>query len=298
MRVQFILLLWIYFSPLMAAGLTRAELGKKLFFDRRLSADHSVSCATCHKPEKAFTNGKKLAIGAFHRSGDRNVPTLLNRAGTHSQFWDMRAASLEAQALAVLSNVNEMGNDIEGAVKRLSADAKSIAEFNQVFGEKPNAENIVAALVAYEKTLRAPAAPYDRFIKGDLAALPTNAIRGKDLFFEKFKCAGCHKGENFSDEKLNVRCYPFVANLSAVAGPRFKTPTLRNLTFTAPYMHNGELKTLEAAIDFYNPSVHLNADGKPAPGAGAVYVTAQDKKDLVAFLKSLSAEKPFIEITE
>ncbi len=298
MRVQFILLLWIYLSPTASAGLTRAELGKKLFFDRRLSADHSVSCATCHRPENAFTNGKKLAIGAFHKSGDRNVPTLLNRAGTRGQFWDMRVGSLEAQALAVLANVNEMGNDLEGAVKRLNADPRSLSNFSKVFNQKPNPENLVAALVAYEHTLRAPPAPYDRFVQGDLAALSEDAQRGKHLFFDKFKCAGCHKGENFSDEKLNVRCYPFVANLSAIAGPRFKTPTLRNLNFTAPYMHNGELKTLEAAIDFYNPSVHLTAEGKPAPGAGAVYVTPQNKKDLVAFLRSLSAEKPFVEVME
>jgi len=295
MRVYFILLSLTISAASIAAPAGKAALGKMLFFDKRLSADQTVSCASCHRPEKAFTNGKKLAIGAFHHTGDRNVPTLLNRAGTTAQFWDMRAESLEAQAAAVLSNPKEMGNDIAGAIARLSADRSMNAAFHSEFGGGPTLDHIAAALAAYQRTLRAPAAPYDRFLQGDRHALSDSALRGKDLFFDKFKCASCHKGGNFSDEKLNVRCYPFVANLEAIPGPKFKTPTLRNLKFTGPYMHNGALTTLEATIDFYNPSVQLNAEGKPVKGAGPVYVSAADKKDLVAFLLSLSAEKPFVE---
>lgn len=295
MRVQFILLLCLAPIAGLAAPMSKAGLGKKLFFDRRLSADQSVSCASCHRPEKAFTNGKKTAIGAFHKAGDRNVPTLLNRAGTSAQFWDMRARSLEEQAEAVLKNPGEMGNDIAGAIRRLNADREMKEAFHAVFGEGPSLKNIAGALAAYERTLLSPPAPYDRFLAGDLQALGPSAQRGHGLFFGKFKCASCHQGVNFTDEKLNVRCYPFVADLDTVPGPRFKTPTLRNLTFTAPYMHNGSLATLEAAVDFYNPSVRLDARGKPVKNGGAMVVTAQDKKDLVAFLRSLSAEEPFIE---
>jgi cytochrome c peroxidase len=296
MRVHFLLFtaLWSSFS----FGLTSAELGKRLFFDKRLSADQSVSCATCHRPEKAFTNGLKLAIGAFHRSGERNVPTLLNRNGTHGQFWDMRAPTLEAQVLTVVANPNEMGGDLNGAIERLNADPKYQAQFLEVFKSPATAENLATALANYERTLRAPPAPFDRYMAGDAKAISASAIRGKNLFFGKMNCVSCHSGPNFSDEKLNVRCYPFVANLQAVAGPRFKTPTLRNLKFTGPYMHNGALPTLEATIDFYNPSIQLDAAGKPIPGGNAVYVSPNEKKDLVAFLKSLSAEKPFEEVKD
>lgn len=278
--------------------MTRAELGKELFFDKRLSSDKSVSCASCHKPEKAFTNGKKLANGVFHREGDRNVPTLLNRNGTEAQFWDMRVPSLEAQVKAVMANTKEMGGEMEVALTRLNADPSMNRKFHEVFGGPATEDNLAAALAAYERTLRAPPSPYDRFIQGDAKALSASARRGKDLFFEKFKCASCHKGENFSDEKLNVRCYPFVANLDAIPGPKFKTPTLRNLKYTAPYMHNGALATLEEAVEFYTPSVELGDDAKPKRGGGAVFATTQDKKDLVEFLNSLSSNRPYMETTD
>lgn len=276
--------------------MTREELGKKLFFDTRLSADNKVSCATCHKPELAFTNGAATAKGVFHKVGDRNVPTLLNRAGTKAQFWDSRAGSLEQQIFAVMANPAEMGNDIEGALKRINGDQKYQSAFKAVFSAPADLHNLAEAIAAYERTIAAPEAPYDRFIKGDHKAIPEAAILGSELFFNRFKCASCHSGPNFSDEKLNVRCYPFVANLDAVPGKKFKTPTLRNLLYTGPYMHNGSLKTLEDAVDFYTPSVHLDAKGKPVPGSGPVFISPEDRANLVAFLKSLSAEKPFVEI--
>lgn len=293
MRVQLFCLLLF---PLLAQAMSREELGKKLFFDTRLSSDNKVSCATCHKPELAFTNGARVAKGAFHKSGDRNVPTILNRAGTSAQFWDMRASTLEEQIQHVMINPDEMGNDVDGALARVNKDAKYRAAFKTLFGEPANLKNLSVAIAAYERTLRAPEAPYDRYLKGDHKAISESAIAGRDLFFHKFKCASCHSGDNFSDEKLNVRCYPFVANLEAIPMKKFKTPTLRNLKFTGPYMHNGALKTLEDTVDFYTPSVHLDAKGKPVPGSGPVFVTAEDKANLVAFLKSLSAEKPFIEV--
>ncbi len=292
MRVQLFCLLLV--SPL-AFGMTAEELGKKLFFEPRLSKDQRVSCATCHRPELAFTNGTALARGAFHQKGDRNVPTLLNRAGTGPQLWDMRARSLEDQIIHVMANPLEMGNDIDGALKRVNGDKKYREAFRTLYGQPATIHNLAAAIAAYERTLKAPEAPYDRFLKGDRNALSADAQTGRHLFFNKFKCASCHSGDNFSDEKLNVRCYPFVANLDAVLGPKFKTPTLRNLKFTGPYMHNGALKTLEETVDFYTPSVHLDARGKPLRGLGPIVVTPAERAQLVAFLKSLSSERPFEE---
>ncbi len=292
MRVQLFCLLLISRAAL---GLTPEELGKKLFFDTRLSKDQKVSCATCHRPELAFTNGTALAKGAFHKTGDRNVPTLLNRAGTGPQFWDMRARTLEDQVLHVMANPLEMGNDIEGALQRLNRDPKYRRAFQTLYGAPATVHTLAVAIAAYERTIKAPEAPYDRFLKGDHKALSAEARLGRELFFNKFKCASCHSGDNFSDEKLNVRCYPFVPNLEAVAGPKFKTPTLRNLLYTGPYMHNGSLKTLEETIDFYTPSVHLDARGKPASGGGPIFVKPDERAHLVAFLKSLSSDRPFVE---
>lgn len=292
MRFQLLCLLLL--APF-AAAMTPEDLGKKLFFDKRLSKDQTVSCATCHKPELAFTNGTPLARGAFHRRGDRNVPTLLNRLGTGPQFWDMRASTLEDQVIQVMANPLEMGNDIEGALKRINQDKKYREAFFALYGGEANVHNLAKAIASYERTIQAPEAPFDRYLKGESSALSLEARSGKDLFFNKFKCASCHSGPNFSDEKLNVRCYPFVANLDAVPGPKFKTPTLRNLKFTGPYMHNGALKTLEETVDFYTPSVHLDAAGKPVPGSGPIFVSPKERAHLVAFLKSLSADTPYVE---
>jgi cytochrome c peroxidase len=301
MRVH-ALTIWLLLVPIGAgAGLaeteTAATLGRALFFDKRLSADQTVACASCHIPEHAFTNGAALAKGVHGQLGERNVPTLVNRAGTHRQFWDMRAESLEAQAVAVMSSATEMGGALDAAVTRLNADAAMKARFEKVFGRQASSTTLSRALAAYESSLSAGEAPYDRYVKGDLSALTAAQVRGKDLFFNQYKCARCHSGPNFSDEKLNVRCYPFTTNLVAAPLLRFKTPTLRNLIYTAPYMHNGALATLEEAVEFYNPSLHLNADGKPDPMAPAVHISAAQKKDLVAFLKSLSAPQPFVEIS-
>lgn len=297
MRVNGLLVILIALLGAPRAGaMNAADLGKRLFFDRKLSADQSVSCASCHKPERSFTNGASVAVGAFGRIGDRNVPTLLNRKGTHGQFWDMRAASLEDQAIQVLSNPSEMGGDLTGLIARLKADPEYPRSFRAVFGRDLDLAGVSSALAAYERTLSSGYdSPYDRYMRGDVAALTESQIRGKHLFFEKFKCVSCHSGPNFTDEQLKVRCYPATTNIVATPLLRFKTPTLRNLIYTAPYMHNGALNTLEEAIDFYNPSLHLNANGKPEPGSPAVHINEQEKKDLVAFLKSLSSEKPFVE---
>src|SRR5262249_53492334 len=141
---------------------------------------------------------------------------------SHAQFWDMRAPSLEAQAVAVLSNPNEMGGDLEGLLKRLRDDPEYPAIFRSIFGTGPDLASVSQALAAFERTLVSGEAPYDRYLMGDVSALNDEQIRGKSLFFEKFRCAKCHSGANFTDEKLNVRCYPATTNIVAAPLLRFK----------------------------------------------------------------------------
>lgn len=280
-----------------------ARLGRELFFDSRLSSDGKLSCASCHKPELAFTNGERVATGVHGRKGDRNVPTLLNRAGTLKQFWDMRADSLEHQVGLVLSAENEMGAvNLDEVAERIEAVPGYQESFKDVFGEKPTPKNLAMALAAFERTLHSGEAPYDRYVAGDVGALSADAIHGKDLFFKKFRCDSCHSGPNFADEKLRVRCYPSTSNITDFIKPNshknimVKTPTLRNLIYTAPYMHTGALSTLEEVVEFYSPSFRINAAGEPDPSLPIVKVTAAEKRQLVAFLKSLSAPKPFVEV--
>jgi cytochrome c peroxidase len=281
----------------------KAALGRVLFFDPRLSGDNTMACASCHRPELAFTNGLPVAMGIRRQMGDRNVPTLVNRAASQAQFWDMRAGSLEEQVGMVISSDHEMGSTSLAAVaEKLNGDTFYQKMFHETFKDKATPVNIAAALAAYERTLSAGEAPYDRFLHGEVGAMSGSALRGRDLFFKKFRCDSCHSGDNFTDEKLRVRCYPATGAVSDFVAPpptnqvKVKTPTLRNLIYTAPYMHTGTLKTLEEVVDFYTPSFQIGADGKPDPSRPVIRVSAKERRDLVEFLKSLSAEKPFQEI--
>jgi cytochrome c peroxidase len=185
---------WSYYvpknNPLTAA---KVELGRKLFFDSRLSADGRVSCANCHKPELAFTDGLMLAEGVEGRRGARNSPTLLNTLFTPNQFWDGRADTLEDQAVQPLINELEMGNEsYDAVVARLRRNKEYGAEFRAVFGSEITIAIIGKALAAYERTLVAGAAPFDRFIAGEQNAISDAAKRGFALFRGKGRCARCH----------------------------------------------------------------------------------------------------------
>lgn len=284
-------------SKLRSSESARAALGKQLFFDPRLSHDNSISCASCHVPSRAFTNGQRVAVGVHGRRGDRNVPTLVNRAGSGAQFWDMRASSLENQVALVLSSEVEMGaSSLEAIAAKVNADENYQRQFKDIFGEPATPRNMAVAIAAYERRLKAGEAAYDRFLAGDTRALSADQTRGKNLFFKKFRCDSCHSGPNFTDEKLRVRCYPVASGIPPREdGLKLKTPTLRNLVFTGPYMHNGSLDTLEQVVDFYSPSFQINADGKPDAKLPIVRVSARERRDLVAFLRSLSAKEPFQE---
>lgn len=186
--------LWSYYIPKdnpMTAE--KVELGRKLFFDNRLSADSTVSCATCHEPERAFTDGKRVAEGIGGRSGSRNSPTLLNAMFHTDQFWDGRASTLEAQAIMPLIDSNEMGNkSYDEIVSRLQSISEYARMFNEVFGGPVTIERAGKAIASFERTLIAGNSPFDRFITGDTKALSAAAHRGHILFRGRARCAVCH----------------------------------------------------------------------------------------------------------
>ena len=269
----------------------RAALGKRLFFDTVLSRDRSMSCASCHVPDLAFTDGKKTAQGIWAVPGQRNTPTVVNRAIGSSQFWDGRARTLEEQALGPIANPDEMDLPIEQAVARLGADASYQQAFTHVFGGEPTAQRLAEALAAYERTLYSVDAPFDRFIAGEESALSAAAQRGLALFGGKARCGECHTGPNFTDEafySLGVGGDPGRAAVTTRPTDRgaFKTPTLREIARTAPYMHDGSMATLLEVVEYYDQGCvpHPNLPAK----IGKLGLTGQEKADLVAFLESLS----------
>lgn len=271
----------------------KIALGKQLYFDPRLSSDNTISCASCHDPKKGWSNSDATAVGVGGQRGGRSAPTVINSAYQQFQFWDGRAGSLEEQALGPIANPIEMNLPIEEAVKRLAAIEGYAQQFQKVFGEPVNAENLAKAIAAFERTVLSGNAPYDRFKAGQADALSEQAQAGMKLFFGKANCSGCHVGANFTDNgfhNLGVsinRAEPDVGReaISKVAGDRgsFKTPTLREIAKTAPYMHDGSLATLEDVVGYYSqgatPNAHLDEEIFP------LNLSAEQKAALVAFLK-------------
>ncbi|MGH9571508.1 MAG: cytochrome-c peroxidase [Candidatus Angelobacter sp.] len=283
----------------------KIALGEHLFFDRRLSLDYSSSCATCHAPDKAFTDGLPRAKGFKGALGQRNSPTVLNAAYNDLQFWDGRAASLDEQCKGPLLNPAEMNMvDEKNLVDRLNAVPEYRRDFQQVFGRGPSLDNVAHAIAAFERTLVTPNARFDRYAQGDKNALTAQEKRGLIVFFGKAACSECHKGPNFTDNKfhsLGIAPLPgnpndlgrfAVTNRPEDRGA-FKTPSLRNIALTAPYMHDGSSATLEDVIDLYDRG------GGDGPNKDKlVYklnLTDEEKSDLIAFLKTLNGELPKVQ---
>jgi cytochrome c peroxidase len=285
----------------------KVELGRLLFYDRRVASQAQSACADCHLPEHGYA-GREPTM-AFHR----NSPTVLNRAYGGPEFWDGSAgSSLEELVDGVLRFVNF------GAPRSVAARLDEVPTYRQAFveafGRPPDQEAVVQALATYCRTLLAGGSPYDRFVAGDRGALSTSAQQGNQLFFGAAGCASCHAGPNFTDEQFHDigigqedpqrRFYPADPhgkpefpelgrfNITHRLEDRgaFKTPTLRELESTAPYMHDGRFSTLEEVVDYYDRGglQALGMDSRIRP----LNLSPADKADLVAFLRSLSSNAP------
>jgi cytochrome c peroxidase len=281
------------YSPL------KAELGRLLFFDTRLSADGSVSCATCHNPKLAFTDGQPVSTGIQGKKGARSAPTVLNRAYSLAQFWDGRSSSLETQVLGPMVNPVEMGNSHLAIVQTLKAINGYRVLFAKVFGTDDfNIDQVAKAIATFERTVQSGNAPYDRYKAGNKTAMTAQQIRGMNIFFDKAKCDQCHEGINFTSNSyanLGVgtdKPKPDIGRYAVTKDPKdwgvFKTPTLREIEHTAPYMHDGSLKTLDEVVEFYNKGGirNKNLDER----VKKLNLTDSEKSDIVAFLKALNGD--------
>ncbi len=276
----------------------KVELGRRLFYDPRLSRDGKIACASCHKPEFAFSDGgKAVSSGIFGRQGSRNAPTLTNVAFRRHLFWEGRSPRLELQAVGPLTAHDEMGMEPDELAQTLGAIPEYKAAFQEVFGEPPTLKTATYAIAAFERSLLSYNSPFDRYQAGDDNAMSQAALRGMELFFgEKGDCFHCHVGPDFTDdEPRNTALYTVYKDIGLARATgkdedvgKFKTPTLRNAALTAPYMHDGSIKTLRDVVQHYNQGgqPNLNADALIRP----LGLTDAEVDDLVAFLQSLTDE--------
>jgi cytochrome c peroxidase len=280
---------------------TAAQLGKLLFFDPILSRDFTISCASCHKPAFAFSDTSAVSMGVYGRTGSRNTPTVMNILLRKPFFWDGRAATLEEQSLMPIADHNEMDLSLEEAVQRLKQNAEYRNSFTSIFQHEPTPELLAKALAAFQRTLETSDSPFDRWqMLDDSTEITADIKKGLEIFNGKGKCVTCHFGSDFTrsefrniglfdGRKLNDSGRYMITRDHNDLG-KFKTPTLRNIALTGPYMHNGMFKSLDEVIDFYNEP------GKIVPGAinrdslmsRPLDLTQTEKQALKAFLLSLT----------
>ncbi len=289
--------------PLNDPKISKANLGEMLFHEKLLSLDSSISCASCHQPEFAFADTMAFSKGIGGKPTARNTPSVLNMKNRPYFFIDGRAASLEEQALMPISNPDEMGLPISTAINRLNKNQLYRDYFQDVFHEAPNENNLGAAFAAFEKTLETVNSKFDDW-SNNTGHLSATEERGRKLFIgDKAKCFDCHFMEDFTDDGFkNIGLFDgrqlndsgrmkISKNINDLG--KFKTPGLRNIAVTAPYMHNGMFSTLEQVIDYYNNPRRfvphaVNIDSSLQKPLG---LTDSEKKDLVAFLKTLTDKR-------
>lgn len=273
----------------------KISLGKRLFFDKNLSIDRTVSCASCHDPEQHWTNGEKYGTGVGGAEGTRNVPSLENVAFYRNLFWDGRARSLEKQVLGPLFNETEMGMPNESAVlQRIREDANYPNLFAAAFEDGVTINNLAKAVAAFERTIFSGSTPYDRYMAGDKTAMSPAAVRGLKVFNNRGNCGNCHLAPTFHDHgfyNLGVGMDMDAPDLGRfhitkleVSKGKFKTTALRNIAKTAPYMHDGSVETLEEVVDLYDQggirNRYLSFEFRDK-----LRLTKRQKSDLVVFLK-------------
>ncbi len=282
---------------------TKEALGAMLFLDPILSSDNTISCASCHIPSRAFADTVALSKGVGGKLGTRNTPSAMNLASHDIFFHDGRAESLELQAAGPIENPVEMNLPVTEAVKKLNANKNYVAFFKKLYKESPTKANLLDALATFERSLETSNTPFDKYMNDDTTAISASAKRGQKIFNVKGKCFDCHFGPDFTrDDFKNIGLYNGkelndvgrygVTKDSADIG-KFKVPGLRNIAVTGPYMHNGMFKTLTEVIDYYNEPQKfvkgiINMDTIMLT---PINLTAQDKADLLEFLKTLTDEQ-------
>lgn len=287
------------FKPVEAPK-SEEELGKLLFFDKILSADKSISCASCHIPEFAYADTSAFSKGVGGKLGNRNTPSAMNMFARDFLFWDGRATTLEEQALGPIENPIEMNLPIAEAIKRLNENENYKKYFKAIFKEKPNKKNLAIAISAFERTLETANSAFDKWGQGDTLAISESARRGRRLFIGKANCFDCHFGPDFTvDEFRNIGLYNekehndkgrFDVTKDNNDIGKFKVPGLRNIAVTAPYMHNGSFTTLRDVIEYYNePSKFTKGSiNRDELIIDNLNLTEQEKQDIEAFLISLT----------
>lgn len=280
-----------------------AELGEMLFFDPILSKDNTISCASCHRPEFAFADNKPTSegISGFHTS--RNTPSVMYMELSDVFFWDGRARTLEHQAFFPITHEHEMGSDKYGVLARLKKDAFYKQAFRKVYNDTPSIINLSRSLADFQRTLSFYNAPFDRFYQGNDTAISEAAIHGLDIFINKADCGACHNvglGKDGIETIRNIGLYNgkeyndrgrFDFTRDSADLGKFKTPHLRNLSYTAPYMHDGSIKTLREVIDYYDKPgsvvkgiINMNKEFM----RDSIGLTEKEKQDLEAFLLTLN----------
>ncbi len=275
------------------------ELGRFLFFDKRLSGDGTVACSSCHLPSRAFTDGKAVSTGIKGQRGRRNAPTVVNRLYGRSFFWDGRAHTLPEQTLEPFLSPVEHGLSQRDLLSMIRSIPGYRRLFREAFGTDVTEDGIATALTHFQWTILSGNSPVDRFdYLGDATALSAAAQRGFLVFRGKGGCVRCHAGPNYTDEQyhdLGVGWESGTIDLGRYTVTRrpedigaFKTPTLREVARTAPYMHDGRFKTLDEVVNFYNHggvnNPHQDSIMKP------LFLSDEERENLVVFLKNLSGE--------
>ncbi len=283
----------------------RVELGKFLFFDPRLSGSNFISCATCHNPALGWSDAQPTAIGHGMGVLARSTPTIINTAYQRFQFWDGRARTLEKQALGPIEAGGEMAQSLDTLIPELQSIPKYQEMFEAAYpGEGINKNTIAKAIATFERTIVSGESAFDRWLKGVDGAMSDEAIRGFQVFKGKANCTACHDGFNFTDNGFHNIGLPdnkdggrYEIKPIKVLKGAFKTPTLRDIALTAPYMHNGQYKTLEEVVEHYDMGGVENM-GNLDPNMKKLNLTEKEKAELVAFMKALTSDPQEIVIPQ
>jgi cytochrome c peroxidase len=311
----------------------KVELGKKLFFDRRLSGDGTMACATCHNPETGYSDGLPISLSYPTTRNWRNASSLINLAYNDAFFWDGRATNMEEQALFPIMSAFEMNQNLDFLEEELKEVPEYVRAFQDVFGGEITRERVGMALAAFQKTIISKDSPLDKYVKGDKDALTAVQKEGYEIFVGKGNCITCHNGANLTDNKFYNLGVPentavtddprvsatrrFTAKVSGYKAYRtltedpgrylvtkdrkdwkaFKTPTLREISLTGPYMHNGVYTTIEEVIDFFNKGG--GDDRRKTPLLKPLNLTDDEKLTLEVFLlEALKGELMIIKMPE